>query len=51
MLIKPFSILLKEQTDPSTMSYLGLVEDNKDPEKVGRVKVRISLFSELSTED
>lgn len=51
MLIKPFSILLKEQTDPASMSYLGCVEDNNDPEKVGRIRVRIALFSELATED
>lgn len=42
---------MKEQTDPATMSYLGCVEDNNDPEKVGRIRVRIALFSELATED
>lgn len=51
MLIKPFSILLKEQDDPASMSFLGCVEDNNDPDKVGKIKVRISLYSELSTED
>lgn len=51
MLIKPFTILLKEQVDPAYMSFLGCVEDNKDPEKLGRVKVRISPYSELATED
>lgn len=51
MLIKPFSILLKDQVEPTTMSYLGFVEDNNDPEKLGRIKVRIAPYSELSTTD
>ena len=51
MLIKPFSILFTDQVEPTAMSYLGLVEDNNDPEKLGRVKVRIAPYSEMSTED
>lgn len=51
MLIKPFSILFKDQVEPTAMSYLGLVEDNNDPEKLGRLKVRIAPYSELKTED
>lgn len=51
MLIKPFTLLLREQIDPASMSFLGCVEDNNDPEKIGRIKVRISIFSELPTED
>lgn len=51
MLIKPFSILFKDQVDPATMSYLGWVVYNNDPEKLGRLKVRIAPYSELSTED
>lgn len=51
MLIKPFSILFKDQMDPTTMSYLGYVEDNKDPEKLGRVKVRVAPYSDLKRED
>ena len=51
MLIKPFANLFKEQIDPTTMSYLGYVEDNKDPEKLGRVKVRVAPYSDLKTED
>lgn len=51
MLIKPFSILFKDQVEPTDMSYLGLVEDNKDPEKLGRVKVRVAPYSEMATED
>ena len=51
MLIKPFLPLLKEQIDPTTMSYLGCVEDNKDPRKIGRVRVRITPYSDLKTEE
>lgn len=51
MLIKPFSILFKDQVEPTAMSYLGLVEDNNDPEKLGRIRVRIAPYSEMSKED
>ena len=51
MLIKPFLPLLKEQIDPTTMSYLGCVEDNKDPKMLGRVKVRITPYADLAMED
>ena len=51
MLIKPYSILFKDQVDPTAMSYIGSVEDNNDPEKLGRIRVRIAPFSDLSTEE
>ena len=52
MLIKPINAFLKDITDPATMDYLGIVEDNNDPEKLGRLKVRISPYSDFeSTED
>lgn len=47
MLIKPFSPLIKEQVDPTTMSYVGNVVDNNDPKKLGRIKVQISVYSDL----
>ncbi len=50
MLIKPFSPLLKEQVDPTSMSYIGNVVDNNDPKKLGRVKVQISVYSDLKIE-
>lgn len=51
MLIRPISSLLKEQqVKPYDMNYLGWVEDNKDPEKLGRLKVRIEIYSEMTTE-
>ena len=33
------------------MSYLGFVEDNNDPEKLGRLRVRIAPYSELAIEE
>ena len=50
MLIKPFSPLLDEQVDPSTMSYIGNVVDNNDPKKLGRIKVQIAVYADLNTE-
>lgn len=51
MLIKPFSILFKDQVPQEAMSYLGCVVDNNDPKKLGRLKVRVAPYSELSTEE
>lgn len=51
MLIKPFTSLFKGQPEPTAMSYLGSVEDNKDPEKLGRVKVRIAPYADMDMED
>ena len=51
MFIKPFGILFKDQVNPSTMSYLGCVEDNNDPKKLGRIRVRVAPFGDLATEE
>ena len=52
MLIKPINSLLKEQqVKPEDMTYLGCVEDNLDPKKLGRVKVRIAIFDNVPTDD
>ena len=50
MLIKPFVPLLKEQVDPTTMSYIGSVVDNNDPKKLGRIKVQIAVYADLNPE-
>lgn len=51
MFVKPLIPLLKDQTDPTTMSYLGCVEDNKDPKKLGRVKVRVAPYADFSKDE
>ena len=52
MLIKPINAFIKELADPATMDYLGMVEDNNDPEKLGRIRVRISPYMDFErTED
>lgn len=51
MLLKPLNSFLKDNKDPATLSYLGQVEDNLDPEKLGRVKVRISPYIDFASED
>lgn len=50
MLIKPFIPLLKEQVDPTAMTYIGNVIDNDDPKKLGRVRVQISVYADLAIE-
>lgn len=51
MLIKPILPILKNKKDYTGMSYIGTVEDNNDPEKLGRVRVRISIYGDLAPED
>lgn len=51
VLIKPVNVFLKDNVDPTTQSYLGVVEDNNDPDKLGRLRVRISPYVDYDTED
>ena len=51
MLIKPFGPLLNTRKKTADMSYLGTVEDNNDPDKLGKVKVRISPYTDMTTEE
>ena len=51
MLIKPFSSIIAREREMATMSYLGTVEDNKDPEKRGRVKVYAAPYENMTTEE
>lgn len=50
MLIKPFSSLIDEKVDPTSMSYIGNVVDNNDPKKLGRIRVLIPVYADLSPE-
>lgn len=50
MLVRPIIPLLKTTKEVAAMSYLGVVEDNKDPEKLCRIKVRISPYDDFTTE-
>lgn len=51
MLVKPILPLLKVTKEVASMSFLGVVEDNNDPEKLCRVRVRISPYDDFTTED
>ena len=51
VLIRPINSFIKENVDPATMSYLGMVEDNEDPQKMGRLKVRISPYMDYEPDD
>lgn len=52
--IKEYSSEYLNQTEDDNYSkdYVGVVEDNKDPEKIGRCKVRVhGLYDEIPLED
>lgn len=51
MLVKPFDSLINTNKKATDMSYLGFVEENDDPERLGRVKVSISVFEGCTTEE
>ena len=51
MLVRPILPLLKTTKEVASMSYLGIVEDNKDPEKLCRIKVRISPYDDFTTDE
>ena len=51
MLVKPILPLLKTTKEIASMSFLGVVEDNNDPDKLCRIKVRISPYDDFTTED
>ena len=50
MLIKPLAVLFNK-VPPEKMSYIGFVEDNEDPEHLGRVRVRIPVYSDYMTDE
>lgn len=51
MLIKPFASIIAKEKEMATMSYLGTVEDNKDPKKLHRVKVYAAPYENMTTEE
>ena len=50
MLVKPFASIIAKEKELATMSFLGTVEDNNDPEKLHRVKVHAAPYENLTTE-
>ncbi len=50
MFLKPFKKLLSEYINKTEISYLGDVEENEDPDKLGRLKVRISIYEDIPTD-
>lgn len=48
MLLKPFGVLGEDYKDPYQQSYTGKVVDNKDPDKLKRVKVLISIWDYMT---
>lgn len=51
MLIKPFTSLTSLNKETTDVSYIGTVEDNNDPQKLGRVRVNIPPYEDFLTED
>jgi len=50
MFLKPFDRIKKEFKSIESIEYSGDVEDNLDPLKLGRLKVRISIFEDIPTD-
>lgn len=53
MLMKPIKVIAEQMSKRGNLTdeeYLGDVEDNNDPLKLGRVKVRISIYEDIETE-
>lgn len=51
MLLKPFNELLKQSKPPEEREYLGYVENNLDPEKLGRLQIRCEPWMDVDSED
>lgn len=50
-LITPFGGLGDSFTPPENETYLGVVMDNQDPLKLGRIKVYISMYEDVKADD
>jgi len=51
VLVKPFYHIIKEKKSNESKTYLGSVEDNNDPQKLGRLKIRVPMYDDLNVED
>ena len=51
MLVKPFGNLLEAQRPTEDETFRGIVVDNLDPKKLGRIKVLISIYEDLDIDD
>lgn len=50
MFIKPYSKILKKCESKDVDSYLGVVENNNDPDKKGKLQIRIDKYDDLPTD-
>ena len=48
--LKPFGDIKKEYKSRECIEYIGDVEDNNDPKKLGRLRVRIAIYEDIKTE-
>ena len=48
MFIKPFGPIIESPKPSLSDTYIGVVADNNDPKKLGRVKVLIPLFQDMN---
>ena len=51
MLLKPYNQIDKYKEDPYSQTYQGQVVDNKDPEKLKRIKVNIPIWEDYTDDD
>lgn len=47
-LLKPYNVLDKNNKDPYSMSYTGVVVDNVDPKKLKRLKISIDIWDYMT---
>lgn len=50
MLIKPYGPIIEKNKPSEDESYIGIVSDNNDPKKLGRVRVFCSLYEDIDLE-
>lgn len=50
MLIKPYGPIIERSKPSENENYMGIVADNNDPKKLGRLKVFCSLYEDLDLE-